>query len=96
VISILMFSLLGRPVLWLRILSRLLLIPVIAGVAYEYIRFSARHMDKRLIRAIAGPNLAMQRLTTREPEDDMLEVAIKAFHCMMAAEKRIEPSTATA
>jgi uncharacterized protein YqhQ len=96
VISILMFSLLGRPVLWLRILSRLLLIPVIAGVAYEYIRFSARHMDKRLIRAIAGPNLAMQRLTTREPEDDMLEVAIKAFHCMMAAEKGIEPSAATA
>lgn len=96
VISILMFSLLGRPVLWLRILSRLLLIPVIAGVAYEYIRFSARHMDKRLIRAIAGPNLAMQRLTTREPEEDMLEVAIKAFHCMMAAEKGTEPSAATA
>jgi uncharacterized protein YqhQ len=96
VISILMFSLLGRPVLWLRVLSRLLLIPVIAGVAYEYIRFSARHMDKRLIRAIAGPNLAMQRLTTREPEEDMLEVAIKAFHCMMAAEKGTEPGVTTA
>jgi uncharacterized protein YqhQ len=95
VISILMFSLLGRPVLWLRALSRLLLIPVIAGVAYEYIRFSARHMDKRLIRAIAAPNLAMQKLTTREPEEDMLEVAIKAFHCMMAAEKGTEPVPAT-
>jgi uncharacterized protein YqhQ len=95
VISILMFSLLGRPVLWLRVLSRLLLIPVIAGVAYEYIRFSGRHMDKRLIRAIAAPNLAMQRLTTREPEEDMLEVAIKAFHCMMAAEKGTEPVPAT-
>jgi uncharacterized protein YqhQ len=95
VISILMFSLLGRPVLWLRVLSRLLLIPVIAGVAYEYIRFSARHMDKKLIRAIAAPNLAMQRLTTREPEEDMLEVAIKAFHCMMAAEKGIEPVPVT-
>jgi uncharacterized protein YqhQ len=95
VISILMFSLLGRPVLWLRVLSRLLLIPVIAGVAYEYIRFSARHMNKRLIQAIAAPNLAMQRLTTREPEDDMLEVAIKAFHCMMAAEKETEPVPAT-
>jgi uncharacterized protein YqhQ len=86
VISILLFSLLGRPVLWLRILSRLVLIPVVAGVAYEYIRFSARHMDKAWMRAIAAPNLAMQRLTTREPDESMLEVAITAFHCMMAAE----------
>lgn len=87
VISILLFSLLGRPVLWLRILSRLVLIPVVAGVAYEYIRFSARHMDKTWMRAIAAPNLAMQRLTTRRPDRDMLEVAITAFNCMMAAEK---------
>jgi len=87
VISILLFSLLGRPVLWLRILSRVLLIPVVAGIAYEYIRFSARHLDKRLMRAIAAPNLAMQRLTTKEPDQDMVEVAITAFNCMMAAEK---------
>jgi uncharacterized protein YqhQ len=87
VISILLFSLLGRPVLWLRILSRVLLIPVVAGIAYEYIRFSARHLDKALMRAIAAPNLAMQRLTTREPDGDMVEVALTAFNCMMAAEK---------
>lgn len=87
VISILLFSLLGRPALWLRVLSRILLIPVIAGLAYEYIRFSARHLDKAWMRAVAAPNLAMQRLTTREPDDSMLEVAITAFNCMMAAEK---------
>ncbi len=87
VISIVLFSLLGRPDFWLRILSRLLLIPVIAGIAYEYIRFSARHMDKALIRAISAPNLAMQRLTTRHPDLEMLEVAITAFNCMMAAER---------
>lgn len=87
VISILLFSLFGRPVLWLRILSRLILIPVVAGLAYEYIRFSARHLDKAWMRAVAAPNLAMQRLTTREPDADMLEVAITAFDCMMAVEK---------
>ncbi len=87
VISILLFSLLGRPDWWLRVLSRIMLIPVVAGVAYEYIRFSARHMDNRVIRAIAAPNLAMQRLTTREPDVDMLEVAITAFKRMMAAEE---------
>jgi uncharacterized protein YqhQ len=87
VISILLFSLFGRPVLWLRILSRLVLIPVIAAVAYEYIRFSARHLDKAWMRVIAAPNLAMQRLTTREPDSEMLQVAITAFNCMMAAEK---------
>lgn len=86
VISILLFSLLGRPDWWLRILSRIALIPVVAGLAYEYIRFSSRHMDNALIRAITVPNLAMQRLTTREPDTDMLEVAVTAFNCMMAAE----------
>ena len=71
----------------LRVLSRVVLIPVVAGVAYEYTRFSARHLDKALMRAIAAPNLAMQRLTTREPDGDMVEVALTAFNCMMAAEK---------
>jgi uncharacterized protein YqhQ len=87
VISILLFSLLGRPALWLRLLSRIVLIPVVAGLAYEYIRFTARHLDKSWMRAIVIPNLMMQRLTTREPEEDMLEVSITAFNYMMAAEK---------
>jgi len=99
VISILLFSLFGRPTLWLRLLSRIVLIPVIAGVAYEYIRFSSRHLDKAWMRAIVAPNLAMQRLTTRQPDLEMLEVSITAFNCMMAAEKalpgELKPETIT-
>lgn len=86
VISILVFSLLGRPPLALRILSRIVLIPVVAGVAYEYIRFTSRHRDHPAIRAIAAPNLALQRLTTREPDTDMLEVSITALKCVLETE----------
>jgi len=87
VISVLLFSLFGRPALWLRVLSRILLIPVVAGISYEYLRFSARHIDKPWMRALVTPNLALQKLTTREPELDMLEVAISSFNHMMTAEK---------
>ncbi len=86
VISILIFSLLGRPPLALRILSRIVLIPVVAGVAYEYIRFTNRFKDHPIIRAIAAPNLALQRLTTREPDPAMLEVSIAALQCVLETE----------
>jgi uncharacterized protein YqhQ len=69
-----------------RILSRIVLLPVVAGIAYEYIRFTARHQDNALIRAITKPNLALQRLTTREPDSTMLEVAIAAFKKVLASE----------
>jgi uncharacterized protein YqhQ len=77
----------------MRLLSRLLLLPVIAGIAYEFIRFSARHQDKTLIRWITRPNLALQSLTTREPDMAMLQVAITAFERMMALEKELAPTT---
>jgi uncharacterized protein YqhQ len=86
VISILVFSLLGRPPMGIRILSRIVLIPVVAGVAYEYIRFTNRHRDHPVIRAIAAPNLALQSLTTREPDQDMLEVSIAALKCVLETE----------
>lgn len=86
VISILVFSLLGRPPLVWAILSRVLLIPVVAGVAYEYIKFTNRYRDNALIRALAAPNLALQRLTTREPEPAMLEVSIAALQRVLEAE----------
>jgi uncharacterized protein YqhQ len=86
VISILIFSLLGRPPMGIRILSRIVLIPVVAGVAYEYIRFTNRHRDHPVIRAIAAPNLALQSLTTREPDHDMLEVSIAALKCVLETE----------
>ncbi len=87
VIAILVFSLLGRPPLVLRILSRLVLIPVIAGLTYELIKFSAAHRDNPLIRGvILAPSLALQRLTTREPDESMLEVAIAALQHLLDIE----------
>jgi uncharacterized protein YqhQ len=87
VISILVFALLGRPPLLLRIASRILLIPVVAGIAYEYIKFTARRQSNPIVRALAGPNLAMQRLTTREPNEPMIEVAITALQRVLDMEQ---------
>lgn len=87
VISVLVFSLLGRPsFIWL-VISRILLIPVIAGIAYEYIRFTAKHMSNPIIRAIIIPNLALQHLTTRDPDLTMIEVGIAAFKRVLVSEE---------
>jgi uncharacterized protein YqhQ len=87
VISILLYSLLPPMPLLLRILSRLVLLPVVAGIAYEFLRFTAAHQDNAFIRLITKPNLALQRLTTREPDESMLEVAIAAFKQVLAYEQ---------
>jgi uncharacterized protein YqhQ len=81
-LSVLIFSLLGPLPIGLRLLSRILLLPVLAGLAYEYIRWTAKHMDSAFVRAIVRPNLALQHLTTREPSMEMLEVSIAAFEAM--------------
>lgn len=95
IVSILLYSFFPPLSLPLRLASRLLLLPVVAGIAYEFIRFSAKHQDNVLIRFITKPNLALQRLTTREPDSSMLEVAITAFQHMMAFERgEVEPSPA--
>jgi uncharacterized protein YqhQ len=87
-LSIFVFVLLGpMPMLW-RLLSRLLLIPVLAGIAVEYIRWTANHLDNRFVQWIIKPNLALQSLTTREPDMKMLEVAIASFNAMRAAENQ--------
>jgi uncharacterized protein YqhQ len=89
VIAIFIFSLLGRPSLVPRILSRLILIPVIAGLTYELIKFSAAHRDNPLIRGVVlAPSLALQRLTTREPDESMLEVAIAALQRLLDVEEQ--------
>jgi len=85
-LSILVFVLLGPlPMLW-RLLSRLLLIPILAGIAVEYIRWTANHLDNRFVQWMIKPNLALQSLTTREPDMKMLEVAIASFKAMREAE----------
>lgn len=94
VISILVFSLLGRPPLVWLLLSRVLLIPVIAGIAYEYIKFTAARMNRPWIRALVAPSLALQKLTTNEPTPDMLEVSILALQRVLAAEQAHQPGAA--
>ncbi len=85
-LSILVFSLLGPlPLAW-RLVSRILLIPVLACIAYEYIRWTANHLDARLVRWLVKPNLVLQHLTTREPSSEMLEVSIAAFNAMRQEE----------
>jgi uncharacterized protein YqhQ len=86
VFSVILFSLLGDMSLLPRLLSRLLLLPVLASVAYEYIRLTSRFLDRWWIWPFVAPNLALQNLTTRPPDDSMLEVAIAAFQAMRAAE----------
>jgi len=79
IIAIIVFALVGLPSLWLMVLSRILLIPVIAALGYEITYFGARHVKNSLVRVILAPGLALQKLTTREPDDSQLEVALAAL-----------------
>jgi uncharacterized protein YqhQ len=88
-ISILVFTALGPlPMLW-RLASRVLLIPILAGISVEYIRWTANHLDSPFVRFLIKPNLALQSLTTREPDRGMLEVAIESFKTMRNAEQEL-------
>ncbi|MBM6985212.1 MAG: DUF1385 domain-containing protein [Acidaminococcaceae bacterium] len=82
-ISIFVFAFLGWPNLLERILSRILLMPVVAGVSYEIIRFAGRHNDNPLIHKLILPGLLLQKLTTREPADEMIEVAIASVKAVV-------------
>jgi uncharacterized protein YqhQ len=95
VMTIVVYSFVGRPALPWLIASRILLIPLIAGLAYEIIRFSARHMDKRWVRIAMRPGLALQQLTTREPTLDQLEIAITSLRAVMSAEQLAEVEART-
>lgn len=86
-ISILVFTALGPLSMFWRLVSRVLLIPVLAGISVEYIRWTANHLDSPLVRILVKPNLALQALTTREPDASMLEVAIQSFKTMRQAEQ---------
>jgi len=85
-LSILIFSLFGPLPLHWRLISRVLMIPVLAGIAYEYIRLLSKHLESPIVGAIIKPNLALQQLTTREPTKEMLEVSIRAFNLMKSLE----------
>jgi uncharacterized protein YqhQ len=95
-VTIFVYAFVGRPSLPWLIASRIILIPVIAGLSYEVIRFAARHMDKRWVRIAMRPGLALQRLTTRQPSLDQLEVAIASLKAAMTAEQLAEVAARSA
>ncbi len=97
VLSILVFSLLGVEGWLFMVLSRLIVIPLVAGIAFEFIMWSARHQENPVVKLLVWPGLQMQKLTTREPTDDMVEVAMASLKKVlsMESEARIEPDEAT-
>ena len=92
VIAIFVFAFLGQPPLHWLIISRIALLPVIAGIAYELIRFAGKHTDNRLLMTLLAPGLWLQRLTTREPSLDQLEVSIRALKDVLHREGRLDPA----
>lgn len=79
IISILVFALLGRPDFLHRVLYKIMLMPVIAGISYEAIRFTGKYSHSKLVQMMSWPGLMLQKITTREPSDDQIEVAIAAM-----------------
>jgi uncharacterized protein YqhQ len=97
VMSILVFSLLGVEGWLYMIVSRIVVIPLVAGIAFEFIMWSARHQDNLVVKVLVWPGLMMQKLTTREPSDDMVEVAMASLKKVLAMEEEssLEPNEAT-
>jgi uncharacterized protein YqhQ len=93
VLTVLIFAPFKPPTLLWRLISRLALLPIIAGIAYEFIRLTARLSDQAWVRALITPNLRLQRLTTNDPDDGMLEVAIAALKAVLASEGVPTPET---
>mgnify|MGYP006284788733 CR=1 FL=1 len=93
-LSVLLFAPLDPPSLIWRLISRLALLPVLTGISYEFIRLTGRFADRPWMQALIKPNLALQQLTTREPDDDMLQVAVSALKAVLADETAGSESTA--
>ena len=91
VIAIFVFAFVGQPGWFWLIASRILLLPVIAGIAYEVIRFAGQHPTNPILRTILAPGLWLQRLTTRAPSLDQIEVSIRALHEVLRLEGRLTP-----
>lgn len=85
-ISIIIFSLLGPMPLWKRITSRILMVPIIAMISYELIKWMSDNNSNILVRTLSYPNLLLQELTTREPGEDMIEIAVAAFKRLIKLE----------
>jgi uncharacterized protein YqhQ len=86
VIAVFVFAFFGRPAWYWLVATRILLLPLIAGLAYELIRFAGKHSDNRVLMTVLAPGLWLQRLTTREPSLDQLEVSIRALREVLQLE----------
>jgi uncharacterized protein YqhQ len=91
VIAIFVFAFFGRPDWYWLIASRILALPLIAGLAYEVIRFAGKHPENAMLRTLLAPGLWLQRLTTREPSLDQIEVSIRALREVLRLEGRLTP-----
>jgi uncharacterized protein YqhQ len=91
VIAIFVFAFFGRPAWYWLITTRILLLPVIAGIAYELIRFAGKHTGNRILMTLLAPGLWLQRLTTRQPTLDQIEVSIRALRDVLQLEGRLSP-----
>ncbi len=92
VIAIFVFAFVGRPEWHWLILSRIALLPLIAGLAYEVIRYAGKHQDNRALMTLLAPGMWLQRLTTREPSDDQVEVSIRALQRVLEREQAETPA----
>jgi uncharacterized protein YqhQ len=95
IVAIFVFALVGQPTLWIRILSRIALIPVIAVISYEIMKFGAGHINNPLIRILLAPGLLLQAITTREPDDSQIEAAISALNEVIEIDKTADSSGST-
>ncbi|MGC8785588.1 MAG: DUF1385 domain-containing protein [Armatimonadota bacterium] len=88
ILAIFVFSLAGRPPIWIRIPLHIALLPLVAGIAYEAIKFAGRHKDSRFTRWLLAPGLWSQHITTREPEEAQIEVALRALQAVVEQEQQ--------
>lgn len=93
ILSIFIFTLIGPMPLHWRLISRILLIPVLAGISYEYIRLLSKYLESPIVRVLIKPNLLLQRLSTKEPTKEMLEVSIKALKTLITMEQEEQQTT---
>jgi len=95
IVAIFVFALVGQPTLWIRILSRIALIPVIAVISYEIMKFGASHTNNKIVRILLAPGLLLQAITTREPDDSQLEAAISALNEVIEIDRAADSSGRT-
>jgi uncharacterized protein YqhQ len=92
IVAIFVFALVGQPTLWIRILSRIALIPVIAVISYEIMKLGAAHINNKIVRVLLAPGLMLQSMTTREPDDSQIEAAISALNEVIEIDRAADSS----